>query len=124
MEEKILQFMSALDITREEAIELIESDREVDRMTSNRQINSDLTPEQQKVAKKMKNTGQKTKKVSAYGQTTTRERKADADKDFLVTLLRTTLEENVTELNQTKPAEMEFTYNGRKFKIVLSAPRK
>ena len=46
MKEKIAKLMKTLDLTEEEAIALIQDDLEVDRMTSTKQINSDLTEEQ------------------------------------------------------------------------------
>lgn len=63
---------------------------------------------------------------------TTRERKADEDKRFLVRLLEQALsnsdDERFGQLPQIETTnierEIDFTFNNRKFKIVLSAPRK
>jgi hypothetical protein len=51
-EEKIKLMMNKLGLTREEAIELIEDDEKVDKMTSAKQWDSDLSDEQKKAIKK------------------------------------------------------------------------
>lgn len=48
-------------------------------------------------------------------------RKEDTDKTALMALLMGSVEE--CDPTKTKPGEFEFLYNGRKFKVVLSAPR-
>lgn len=120
MEERILQLMKSLDLTREEAIELIADDEKIDH---NKKMPFDLTKEQEKNAKKMRLTGQRA--VDAYGKARTRERKADEDKRFLIDLLKTALTcESVTDLDIINiEREIIFKCNNRKFKIVLSAPR-
>ena len=50
-EQKILEMMKILDISRDEAIELINEDKEIDRMTV-KQAESDLTEEQKKAIDK------------------------------------------------------------------------
>ncbi len=52
MEERIAQLMKSLDITREEALEIIQDDDDIDH---DKPKDYDLTEEQLKVAKKMKN---------------------------------------------------------------------
>ena len=47
----IAKHMKTLGISREEALQLIADDEAVDRMTSTKQIDSDLTEEQRKSAK-------------------------------------------------------------------------
>ena len=59
MTEKIAKLMKTLDLTEEEAIALIQDDLEVDRMTSTKQINSDLTEEQKKASKQARGCGRK-----------------------------------------------------------------
>lgn len=118
MEEKILKMMKALDISREDAIELIMEDEEVDRMSMSK-VNDDLTEEQKKASKKARSNG---KKVST--EKTKRERKADEDKRFLIELLRGCIEDVASEFSVDNiEREINFKYNDRKFKIVLSAPR-
>lgn len=121
MEEKILNMMNLLGITREEAIEVIQCDEDIDR---NKKMDFDLTPEQEKNAKKMRTTG--TRAVDAYGKVRTRERKADEDKRFLINIISECLQNAaVGDIDITNiEREINFVCNDRKFKIVLSAPRK
>lgn len=113
--------MKNLHVSQEEAEEIMAFDKEVDRMTSLKQINSDLTEDQQKALKKMKNgTGRAiaTKPVK-------REKKANvAKKDIISNLTGAVMAQGATDLNITND-EREFTFmmNGVKYKVVLSAPR-
>lgn len=120
MEERIEQLMKSLDLTREEAIELLEDDYKIDH---NEKMPFDLTEEQEKNAKKMRSTGQRA--VDAYGKVRTRERKADEDKRYLINVIQTALNSaKVQDLDITNiEREIIFKCNNRKFKIVLSAPR-
>lgn len=120
MEEKIQNMMKLLDISREEAIDLIQCDDDIDH---NKKMDFDLTPEQEKNAKKMRTTG--TRCVDAYGKTRTRERKADNDKRELIDNMAKMLDNCGLSYEITnQEREILFEKNGRKFKIVLSAPRK
>lgn len=115
-EEFILKSMKNLEISREDAEQLLRDDEE------------DIETEEMKaIAKKGKEVtkGMAGRKVDAYGKTSKRERKADADKRELIDLFVKTLElaeiaPNVTNIER----EILFTFHDRKFKIVLSAPRK
>lgn len=130
-EKRIAELMKTLDLTRDEAIELMLEDDEVDHMTV-KQAESDLTPEQKQAIKKMKGGAKATKKVKAvdaYGKTVTKERKADIDKRTLINMLYSTLHSadvpEVTDIDITNPErQIDFKLNGRRFRIVLSAPRK
>ena len=118
MEERILQIMKTLDLTREEAIELLEDDKKIDR---DEKMPFDLTKEQEKNAKKLKNVA---RTVDAYGKTRTRTVKEDIEKLSLIKLIAETLRGQTEVLTVTNPQrEINFEYNKRKFKIVLSAPR-
>lgn len=64
MEERIEQLMKSLDITREEALEIIQDDDDIDH---DKPKEFDLTDEQLKVAKKMKNAPRTVK--DAFGKT-------------------------------------------------------
>lgn len=120
--EHIEKLMKKLDLTEEEALELIASDDEVDHMKTS-EVNSDLTDAQRQVSKKARSSGKTT-----VGKTkVVREKKVDDDKVFLVKSFQSLLEnldntENVNVENDQKI--ITFIYNGRKFKIDLSAPRK
>lgn len=126
-EEKIHQLMMKLDINRNEAIEVLYSDQRIDKGEKL----FELSQEGKQVEKQMR---QADRAVNAYGKKVQRERKADDDKRFLIDTfvwaLTTDIEhsgdnvcaENVNIINPER--EIEFTYNGKKYKIVLSAPRK
>lgn len=83
--------MKSLDITREEALGLMEEDKEVDRMTKMSDIDNDISEEQKKAKKKYSNVK---KGVNAYGKTTTRELKPDENKRLIISTIAKTLEEN------------------------------
>lgn len=117
MEEKIAKMMKSLDLTREEAIELLNYDDDVD----HNKVKDNLTKEQKQAVKKYTNV---TRAVNAYGKTVTRTRKADDDKRYLINALAESLAQleinhDVTNIER----EINLVYNDRKFKIVLSAPR-
>lgn len=91
MEEQILKLMQTLEISREEAIELYNEDREVDKMTKMSDIDNDISEEQKKAKKKYTNVK---RGVNAYGKTTTRELKPDENKRLIISTIAKTLEEN------------------------------
>lgn len=112
-----------LGITREQAIQLIEDDEKVDKMTSTKEINADLTEEQIKSSKKAR---QADRKPTVYKfDTSKRKRAENTDKRTLINTIKTALEngecENIDVTNVER--EMVFYYKGTKYKIVLSAPR-
>ena len=124
-EKRIAELMQTLDLTREEAIELIQEDEKVDKMTV-KETESDLTAEQKQAIKKAKGGA---KAVDAFGKKRVVERKADEDKRTLISLLYNTLHsaddpscENIEVTNPER--QIDFKMNGRRFRIVLSAPRK
>ena len=119
MEDKILLMMKNLDITREEAIELIEEDKKIDRMTSIKEIDNDLTDEQKEVVKKAR----RGSSGSKHKTTTKREKKKDDLKASIIADIISVLNaDDVNIINAER--EIEFFKNDRKFKIVLSVPRK
>ena len=119
MEDKILLMMKNLDITREEAIELIEEDKRIDRMTSMKEIDNDLTDEQKEVVKKAR----RGSSGSKHKTTTKREKKKDDLKASIIADIISVLNaDSVNIINAER--EIEFIKNDRKFKIVLSVPRK
>lgn len=112
------KLMKNLDLTREEALQLMADDKAVDRGEKLHE----LTPEQAKASKSAR---QVSRTPTAYNFTK-RERKADNDKRCLINILASALcvEDEVTDLEVTnQEREMIFKFGGRKFKIVLSAPR-
>lgn len=110
--------MDKLGISREEAIQLIEDDKAIDKGAKL----FELTKEQEQASKKARQTTGKVEK-----KTVKREKKSDNEKLEIMTALNgvlATMEEvaNIEKVNEER--ETTFTFNGRKFKIVLSAPRK
>lgn len=124
---KIELLMEKLDLTEDEAIQLMADDKAIDKGEKL----FELSQEGKQVEKQMR---QADRAVNAYGKKVVRERKADDDKRFLIDTfvwaLTTNIEhsgdnvcaENVNIINPER--EIEFTYNGKKYKVVLSAPRK
>ena len=123
-EEMITKHMKTLGITREEAIQLIADDEEIDRMTRTSDIDGDLTSEQRKSAKKAR---QADRKPTVYKfDTTKRKRAENTGKRFLIDEIKKCLENaGADSLEVTNPErEIVFMSEGTKYKIVLSAPRK
>ena len=117
IEETILHHMKNLDITRAEAIQLIEDDRRIDK--GEKLFN--LSEEQEKEAKKAR---QADRKPTVYNFTK-RERKENNEKRQLISLLVETLVAESAENIEISNVEREFTFvfNQTKYKIVLSCPR-
>lgn len=118
-EKLIAKYMESLDITREEAIQLIADDVAVDKGA----ILFPLTAEQEKEAKKAR---QADRKPTVYNfDTSKRKRAENTSKRFLIKNLTDALQKaECTNLEVTNPErEIIFYYEGVKYKIVLSAPR-
>lgn len=112
------KLMKNLGISEAEARQLIADDKAIDQGEKL----FELTPEQAKASKSAR---QVSRTPTTYNFTK-RERKADNDKRCLINILASALcvEDEVTDLEVTnQEREMIFKFGGRKFKIVLSAPR-
>nr|DAE79744.1 MAG TPA: hypothetical protein [Caudoviricetes sp.] len=123
-EEMIKKHMDTLGITRDEAIQLIADDEEIDHMTRTSDIDGDLTDEQRKSAKKAR---QADRKPTVYKfDTSKRTRKENTGKRALIETIKEALENSgCTDLEVTNiEREIVFFADGTKYKIVLSAPRK
>lgn len=121
-EQSVYNNLRKMGLTDEEAKEVISADKAIDKGEKL----FELTEEQKQVEKKYKNTHTRTVKT-AYGQTQTKERKTDPDKRMLIDALAEKLENyadggKVNIMNAER--EIELVFHDRKFKIVLSAPRK
>ena len=120
MENRVEKLITLLDCSEEQAKSIIEYDQKVDKMTV-KECESDLTDDQKAVAKKYR---QGDRKPTIY-KLETRERKADNDKREIIQVLDDALcdlVDNVIVTNAER--QLDFEFNGRKFRIVLSAPRK
>ena len=121
-EQNVYNNLRKMGLTDEEAKEVISADKAIDKGEKL----FELTEEQKQAEKKYKNTHTRTVKT-AYGQTQTKERKTDTDKRMLIDALVEKLENyadsgTVNIINAER--EIELMFHDRKFKIVLSAPRK
>lgn len=112
MEELIQNHMRILGISREEAIQLIEDDKRIDRGEKL----FELPPELEKGAKKARCVASADRKKP----TTKREKKVDEDKRHLINHFTVGFD-NVNVINPER--EFEFFYKGKKYKLVLSVPR-
>ena len=116
MEEKIAKLMKNLDISREEALEIIEDDKAIDRGAKM----FELDPELEKGAKKAR---QAERKVSTAP--VKRERKAKPEKAEICSAMMDGLKSlGVDEFTVNNPErEFVFTHNGTKYKVTLACPR-
>lgn len=124
MNAQVEKLMKALGISEEEALQLIEDDKAVDRM-KDREVTSDLTLEQKRAVKSATKVG--TKKPTVYKfDTQKKPRKENIGKKTLVSALRETIEKmGATDIDVTNPErELAFAVDGVKYKVVLSCPRK
>ena len=117
MNKRLYQLMHTLDITEQEALELLEDDEKIEKGEKL----FELTDEQKANSKKARQTGTRTQTTP-----TKRERKEDTDKRFLISILYKALADNtndaVVEITNAE-RQIDFEHNGRKFRVVLSAPR-
>ena len=114
MEQQIQKLMKALNISREEAIELMEEDKRIDKGEKL----YELDPELEKGAKKARQADRK--------QTTTkREKKPKPEKAELCSAMMEGLRTlGVKEFSVTNPErEFVFHHNGTKYKVTLACPR-
>lgn len=121
-EQQLALFMQKLDISREEAEQLFEYDRAVDK---GEKTEHDLTPEQEKAARKYTRAD---RKPPAY-KFTTRERKPNATKGAIIAALATFLAEteafsaeNIEIVN--KERQIRFQSAGETFELTLVQKRK
>ena len=129
-EQQIAKMMNTLKISREEAIDLIREDEEIDRMSMS-EVDNDLTLEQKKAKKKATNTtGDKTKRSYTF---TKRERKPDDVKREIIDTIAHNLdraccgEDLVSPSNiQIVKPEKEITFElfGEAYSVTLTKHRK
>ena len=121
-EKLIAKHMNLLKISRDEAIQLIEDDKRIDK---GEKLFS-LTPEQEKASKKARSAGRKPKTTIYKFDTTTRKKPENKNKSDLISVITSALTEYGAENLELINPEREFTFtmDGTKYKIVLSLPRK
>ena len=115
MEEKIQKLMKSLNISREEAIELMEEDKAIDRGEKLYELPKEL----QAGAKKARQADRKKTTVK-------REKKPKPEKEELCSAMMDGLRElGLDEFNIINPErEFEFHKDGVRYKVILSCPRK
>lgn len=114
------QMAAKLKISVTEAAKLIEFDKKIDRGEKLFELSAD----QKEAVKAMTRADNK-----PHG-THNRERKPDEDKRLLIEYLRSALDgafpiavvENISITNPER--ELEFVYNGKKYRLTMSCPRK
>lgn len=114
MEAKIRKLMDSLKISREEAIELIEEDKRIDRGEKL----YELDPELEKGAKKARQADRK-------ATTAKREKKAKPEKAEICSAMMDGLHNlGVADFTVNNPErEFVFIHNGTKYKVTLACPR-
>ena len=117
---QIENIMKSLDCTKEEAIEILEAD---DAIEHGEKL-FELTDAQKQISKAARSVD---RKPAEAGSKQKRERKADQTKRDLITILNEALSEiaddssiEITNIER----QLDFTVEGRRFRVVLSAPRK
>lgn len=121
--EKQTQALKNLGLTDEEVAEVLADDEKIDKGAKLFELSKEL----EQGAKKARNAGN----CKGYTKPTNREKKVDEDKRELIYIIKNALTnplcgnlpvENLEIANPER--EMTFTHNGKKYKIVLSCPRK
>lgn len=119
MNAEIQKAMKVLGLTEQEAREMLEADRKIDKGEKL----FELSPEQEKASKKARSTG--TKKPTVYNfDTTKKKRKECPDKQHLVSLLAEALATECQNIEITnKERELTFQFNGTGYRLTLAVPR-
>lgn len=114
MEQQIQKLMKSLNISREEALEVLAEDKRIDRGEKL----YELDPELEKGAKKARQADRKKTEVK-------RERKPKPEKAEICSAMMDGLTElGIADFNITNPErEFLFTHNGTKYKVTLACPR-
>lgn len=120
-ENEILRQMKANHCTRDEAIEILQWDYEIDH--GNKE-NGALTKEQKALVRKIT----KADKAPNVKRTVKRERKVDEDKKTIFGWLKTLMEgfqgnETISNLSCKNETEISFTYNGNAYTLKLTKHR-
>lgn len=118
--------MAKLDLTEEEAKNLLIEDKKIDRMRKFSDIQSDLSKDQIKVSKQARQVAKTNIGMTPKKTPSERVKKVDEDKKVIIdrcyALLQEMGAENLQVVIDNK--KLEFNYNGRKFKLDLIASRK
>lgn len=119
MNAEVQKIMKVLGLTEQEAKEMLEADRKIDKGEKL----FELTPDQEKASKRARSTG--TKKPTVYNfDTAKKKRKECPDKQHLVNLLAEALGTECQNIEVTnKERELTFQFNGTGYRLTLAVPR-
>lgn len=119
MEEKIKKLMASLKCTREEAIDIIESDKAIDK---GERVYFDLDKDAEKQAKKWANVGEKTKKTERKAPV----RKENATKSTIIAEISAFLTEKGYEMVEitNKERQIAFKVGENDYELTLVQKRK
>lgn len=112
----IQKHMKSLKCTREEAIDIIACDDEID--GGNKELFA-LTDEQKKLVRRITKADKKPEKVK---KPSTRERKVNENKKVLIEKIAEALTET-ENLSVKTETEISFTYNGKSYSVKLTEHR-
>lgn len=116
-EAQVQTLMNKLDCSRQEAIEVLQEDYEVDRM-SMKEVSADLTDEQKKAVKANTKTGFK-KRAPVK-----RERKIDPDKLALIQIIDNALRGVADSVQDRKnETDLHFAYKDNEYSVKLTKHR-
>lgn len=114
-EQETFNALIKLGSTKEEAQQVVIADRAINKGEKL----FELSAEQQKNSKEARKVGRRQNVVVSK-----RERKADNEKRELIALLEETLKENCESVKiENAERQIDFSFQNRKFRIILSAPR-
>lgn len=126
-EADILRAMKSLDISREEAIQMLQDDEDIDHGMAK---DFDLTKEQEKTVKEItKGMARKQNTVDAFGKKRTRERKPNENKRWFIDTMRVLFEglaqNGDIETIEVSNAErsIDLTKDGKHYTITLTEHR-
>ena len=119
MTAQVEKLMRILQISEDEALQVIADDKAIDR---GQKMEFDLSPEDEKATRKYRQ-ADRTPTVYNFQK---RDRKPNEIKRDLISLLEKALSDNGAESVEVTNVErqIDFLVNGTKYRIVLSAPRK
>ncbi len=120
-EKKIINLMQSLDVSKEEAIEILQSDAEIDKGAKL----FELTEEQKAVEKKMRKT---VKAVAPNGKKVQRELKIDDNREKLLVSIIELFNEKFSIENIERPPrttnKIKFEFFGDTFTVTIAKERK
>lgn len=120
MADKIEALMKKWGCSREEAVEMLEWDKQTDKMKTVKEAEADLTAEQKKAAKAARITTSEKKHAERKV-----ERKPNEDKRTIIQrLLEAVLGIDSNAKASNLERQIDFTLNGTEYSITLTAHRK